>query len=47
MNAVILSTKGKIDIPNIKETEINLLNKLVEIGAINLNETEIHYFLEN
>lgn len=47
MNAVILSVKGKIDIPNIKESEINLLNKLVEIGAINLIDTEIHYFLEN
>lgn len=47
MKVVILAKSGNIIIDKIDEKTINLLNNLYAIGALDIHETEVHYFLEN
>lgn len=47
MKAVILAKNGNIVINKIDEKTINFLNNLYAIGALDIHETEVHYFLEN
>ena len=47
MKVVILAKNGSVIINKIDEKTINLLNNLYTIGAFDIHETEVHYFLEN
>ena len=47
MKVVILAKNGSVIINKIDEKTINLLNNLYAIGAFDIHETEVHYFLEN
>lgn len=47
MTMIVSSTKGCHRINPVTEEQIDMVNKLIEIGAIDLKETNIDYVLDN
>ena len=47
MTMIISSKNGCYRINPVTEEQVNMVNKLIEIGAIDLKETNIDYVLDN